>query len=97
MDAYGILVLLEAKADKEHEVAEFLKSSRPLVLQEVGTTTWSAFQTGPSHFGIFDTFVDENGRNAHLAGEVAKALFAKAPELFATAPDVRMADLLSTK
>lgn len=97
MDAYGVLVLLEARAVKEYEVAEFLKSARPLVLQEAGTSTWAAFQTGPSGFGIFDTFVDENGRNAHLAGEVAKALFAKAPELFASAPDVRMADLLSTK
>ena len=97
MDPYGILVLLEAKAGKEHEAAEFLKSARPLVLEEAGTSTWFAFQTGPSSFGIFDTFADESGRNAHLAGEVAKALVAKAPELFAIAPDVRMADLLSTK
>jgi len=97
MDAYGILVLLEAKPGKEDEVAAFLKSARPLVLEETGTSTWFAFQTGPSNFGIFDTFLHEDGRNAHLAGEVAKALFGKAPELFASAPDVRMADVLSTK
>jgi hypothetical protein len=30
-------------------------------------------------------------------GAVAKALFAKAPELFAGEPQIRMADLLATK
>jgi quinol monooxygenase YgiN len=74
-----------------------LKSARPLVLQEVGTSTWFAFQTGPASFGIFDTFADEDGRKAHLTGEVAKALFAKAEELFAGEPQIRMADLLATK
>jgi quinol monooxygenase YgiN len=97
MDRFGILALLEAKPGKEKEVADFLKSARPLVLQEVGTSTWFAFQTGPASFGIFDTFVDENGRQAHLTGEVAKALFAKAEELFAGEPEIRMADLLATK
>jgi quinol monooxygenase YgiN len=97
MDRFGILALLEAKQGKETEVAEFLKSARPLVLEEAGTSTWFAFQTGPSSFGIFDTFADETGRDAHLMGAVAKALFAKAPELFAGEPQIRMADLLATK
>ena len=97
MDRFGILAILEAKPGKEKEVAEFLKSARPLVLQEVGTSTWFAFQTGPASFGIFDTFADEDGRNAHLTGEVAKALFAKAEELFAGKPQIDMADILATK
>jgi quinol monooxygenase YgiN len=97
MDRFGILALLEAKPGKEQEVADFLQSARPLVLQEVGTSTWFAFQTGPASFGIFDTFADEDGRSAHLTGEVAKALFAKAEELFAGEPQIRMADLLATK
>jgi quinol monooxygenase YgiN len=97
MDRFGILAILEAKPCKEQEVAEFLKSARPLVLQEVGTSTWFAFQTAPTSFGIFDTFADEDGRNAHLTGAVAKALFAKAEELFAGKPQISMADLLATK
>ena len=36
---------------------------------------------GPGKYGIFDTFADESGRNAHLTGEIAKALFAKADDL----------------
>ncbi len=97
MDRFGILALLEAKPGKEQEVADFLRSARPLVLQEVGTSAWFAFQTGPASFGIFDTFADEDGRKAHLTGEVAKALFAKAEELFAGEPQIHIADLLATK
>jgi len=97
MDRFGILATLEAKPGKEQEVAAFLKSARTLVLQEVGTSAWFAFQTGPTSFGIFDTFADEEGRNAHLTGEVAKALFARAEELFAGKPQISMADLLATK
>ena len=97
MEKLGILALLEAKPGKEQEVADFLKSAQQLVLQEPGTLRWFAFQTGPTTFGIFDTFADEDGRRAHLAGEVAKALSAKAEELFAKAPQLQMADLLATK
>lgn len=97
MDRFGILALLEAKPGKEKAVAEFLQSARPLVLEEAGTIAWFAFQTGPGSFGIFDTFADEQGRKAHLSGEIAKALFAKAEELFAGEPQIRMIDLLATK
>jgi quinol monooxygenase YgiN len=97
MDRLSILALLEAKPGKEQEVADFLKSAKQLVLQEPGTLKWFAFQTGPATFGIFDTFADEEGRKAHLTGEVAKALFAKAEELFVGAPQLHKADLLATK
>ena len=56
---------------------EFLRSARPLVEAETGTTAWFAFKIGPATFGIFDTFKDEDGRYAHVNGEIAKALFAK--------------------
>jgi quinol monooxygenase YgiN len=97
MKHFGVLAILEAKPGKEREVAEFLKSAQPLVLRETGTSTWYAFQTGPTSFGIFDTFADEIGRNTHLEGEIAKALFAKAEELFARKPQISMVDLLATK
>jgi quinol monooxygenase YgiN len=52
---------------------------------------------GPSKFGIFDTFADEKGRNAHLGGEVAKALFAKAEDLFAKPPAIDQPEILAVK
>ena len=81
MDTVAILALLEARAGKENEVEEFLKSAQPLAEQEAGTTSWYAVKLGPAKFGIFDTFKSEDGRQAHLTGEIAKALFAKAEEL----------------
>lgn len=83
MVKFGILATLEAKIGKEHEVAAFLKSALPLVESEPGTVSWFAN--------------DEVGRDAHLAGEVAKALIAKAPELFSQPPKIGKVDVLAAK
>ncbi len=97
MDTLAILAILHAKPGKEKEVEEFLKSALPLAQQESGTTSWYALKLGPSKFGIFDTFRDEAGRNAHLSGEIAKALFAKAGELLASAPEIEQPEILASK
>ena len=55
------------------------------------------FKIGPATFGIFDTFEDEEGRKAHINGEVAKALFARAEELFVTHPHIQTADIPAEK
>jgi quinol monooxygenase YgiN len=97
MDKLAILALLTARPGKEKEVEEFLKSAQPLAAREPGTTTWYALKLGDGKFAIFDTFKDEAGRNAHLAGDIAKALFAKAEELFSTAPLVEKVEILASK
>ena len=97
MNKVGILVTLKARPGKEVDVEQFLSLATPLVAAEVGTTAWFAFKIGPQTFGIFDTFKDEEGRNAHVSGEVAKALFARAEELFVTHPQVQMVDIVAEK
>lgn len=97
MDRFALLALLEAKPGKEKELEEFLKSAQPLAVREGGTTTWYAVKLGPAKFGIFDTFKDEAGRNAHLDGEIARALFAKADELLAQPPQVEKLEILASK
>ena len=97
MSKVALYVPLEAKPGKEKEVAEFLKSALPLVEAEPGTVTWFAIQEGPSSFAIFDTFDDEAGRNAHLSGNVAAALMAKAGELLAKPPAINKIDILTDK
>ena len=97
MNKVGILAMLQARQGKEAEVEQFLSLAAPLVAEEVGTTAWFAFRLGPATFGIFDTFKDEEGRNAHLTGEVAKALFAHAEELLFTPPQVDMVEILAEK
>jgi len=82
----GLYVRLEAKPGQEEAVATFLKSALPVVEREPATITWYAIRLGPNVFGIYDTFPDDQGREAHLAGQVAAALMQKAPELLASPP-----------
>ncbi|MDQ2767456.1 MAG: antibiotic biosynthesis monooxygenase [Gemmatimonadota bacterium] len=97
MVTLSIYASMEAKPGKEADVEAFLKSALPLVEAEPGTIAWFAIRMGPNKFGIFDVFENEAGREAHLKGKVAAALFAKAPELFASAPEVDKPDLLAAK
>ena len=96
MEAIGLLVTLEARPGKEADAEAFLKSAQPLALNEDGTLKWYAIKLGPGKFGIFDTFANEGGRNAHLSGEIAKALGVRANELFATPPQIEKVEILAT-
>ena len=93
----ALLVRLEAKPGKEAAVQDFLESALPMVEQEPATVTWYAIKLGPSTFGIFDTFPDDAGRQAHLEGRVAAALMAQAPELLASAPSIEKVEILAAK
>ncbi len=96
MEAIGLLVTLVARPGKEDDVETFLKSAQSLALTENGTLKWYAIRLGPGKFGIFDTFASEDGRNAHLSGEIAKALGARASELFATPPQIEKVEVLAS-
>jgi len=93
----ALFVRLEAKPGKESDVANFLRGGLAVVEAEPATVAWFALQLGPSTFGIFDAFPDESGRQAHLAGRVAAALMAKAPELLLRPPVIEKVDVLAAK
>ena len=65
--------------------------------QEKGTITWYAIKEDDGVYGIFDTFEDEAGRDAHLNGDIAKALMAKASDLFSEPPKIHKIDILAEK
>ena len=79
------------------EIAPFDAITREhrIALAEEGTVTWYAFQVNESTYGIFDTFETEEGRQAHLNGEIAKALGQIAPDLLAKDPDIRPVDVIA--
>lgn len=79
------------------EVEEFLRGGLAVVQQEPATTAWFAIRLGPSTFGIFDAFPDEADRQAHLSGQVAAALMAKAPELLSQPPVIDQVDVIAAK
>lgn len=93
----GILALLEAKPEKAEQLAAFIEQGGELALAEPLTVNWYGFRIDDVTFGVFDTFEGQAGREAHLAGEIAEALTAAAPELLAKEPDMRMVDLLAVK
>ena len=97
MEKIALLARLEAKPGKEQEVADFIKGAVALARQETGTIRWYALQLGPSTFGVFDTFANEEGRQAHLNGPIAAALAANAAALFSTPPQIEMVSLLAVK
>ena len=94
---FGVLALLEAKPEKGGELGGFLEQGRALAVAEAGTVTWYAFKVSETTYGIFDTFEDEDGREAHLNGEIPKALASVAPELLASEPDIRTVEIVAVK
>jgi quinol monooxygenase YgiN len=88
---------MEAKPGKENEVAKFLETGLALANQEMTTPIWFALRLGPTTFGVFDAFTDESGRQAHLSGPIAKALMAKAPDLFSKPPAIEPIEVLGVK
>src|ERR687895_1281195 len=94
---FGLLALLEAKPDKGADLAAFLVAGRELALQEEGTVTWYAFKINETTYGIFDTFETVQARQAHIDGEIPKALDAVGADLLATDPDIRPIDILAVK
>lgn len=93
----ALFARLEAKAGKEGEVAKFLEAGLAMANEELTTPLWFALRLGPTTFGVFDAFTDERGREAHLTGPIAKALMAKAPELFSTPPQIERIEVLGSK
>jgi quinol monooxygenase YgiN len=90
MATKAIWVMLKAKPGKEDEVEAFLKAGAKMALAEPLTVNWYGVKVAPGMYGVFDTFDDEAGREAHMNGEIAKALMASAPDLFANAADLRI-------
>jgi quinol monooxygenase YgiN len=94
---YAFVARIEAKPDRSEDVAALLSSALPLAEAETGTVAWYAARTSPTTFWIFDTFASEEGREAHLNGEIAAALVANADELLAEPPEILAADVLAAK
>lgn len=92
----GILATLVAKAGKEAEVENFLRSAPPLIEEEPGTRSWYAIRLSDKHYGIFESFEDEQNRELHVHGKVAQALLAMAPDLFSEAPMLENIDILAS-
>jgi quinol monooxygenase YgiN len=94
---YALYVKLKAKPGREKDVERFLEQGAEMAKRETGTVTWYGLHEDEGRYSVFDTFNDEAGRDAHLNGEIAKALMAKASELFAEPPQIHKINILADK
>jgi quinol monooxygenase YgiN len=97
MAKYALYVSLKAKPGKEKDVEAFLKQGAEMSKNETGTVNWYGLKEDEGNYSVFDTFNDEAGRDAHLNGDIAKALMAKASELFASPPQIHKINILADK
>ena len=88
---------LVAKPGCEQEVADLLTGALGLANDEAGTIVWFALRTDASTFWIVDAFPDEDARQAHINGPIAKALMANADRVLAVPPEILPADVLAAK
>lgn len=93
----GLLVHIEAKPEDAGEVEAALRGAQELARQEEGTVSWFSFREGPTTFGVFDTFENEDGRQAHLNGKLAAALGEMAQTMLSAAPVIVPVDVLGYK
>jgi quinol monooxygenase YgiN len=93
----AIVAKLVAKPETKDEVADFLAGAVELANAEPGTPVWFALRTDDTTFWIVDAFPGDAERQAHLGGEIAKALMANADRLLASPPEIGMADVLAAK
>lgn len=97
MAKFALYGRLKAKPGKEAEVEAFLKQGAVMAKDEPGTISWYAIREDNGAFGIFDTFDDEAGREAHLNGAIAKALMGNADTLLAEPPHISKITILAEK
>ena len=95
MVTVGFLIRYEAKPGKEPDVERSLKAALATIQEEPATTAWFAIRLGPSTFGIFEAYSDEEARQTLLA--VGSAFLAKKASLFARPPLIEKVDILAAK
>jgi len=97
MAKHALYVSLKAKPGKAAEVEAFLKQGAQMSKAEAGTVTWYGIKEDDGAYAVFDTFDDEAGRDAHLNGDIAKALMARADELFSNKLQIHKIQIIANK
>ncbi len=63
----GFLIRYEVKSGKEAVAESYLQEALSAVQKQSGTMAWYAFRLGPTTFGVFDVFPNEESRQANFA------------------------------
>ena len=93
----GVFARLKAQPGKEAQMEQFLQDAKPLVDDEPGTVSWFAIKLGDGEYGIFDVFPDEQGRQAHMEGQVVQLLGERGPEILGGEPQISFFEVVAAK
>ncbi|KAJ3751018.1 hypothetical protein DFH05DRAFT_1469563 [Lentinula detonsa] len=97
MSSVGLFVPLVAKPSQTEAINDFLNAGYTLVPSEPLTREWFAVKyedSNPPTYALFDTFAAEEGRQAHLTGQIAKALMDNASVLLDVSPEIGHVNVL---
>src|SRR5260370_442951 len=72
MVTVGALARFEAKPGNEAAVERFFQEGLPIVQRQPASTVWYAFRLGPTTFGVFDAFPNEESRQANFDDGAAR-------------------------
>ena len=97
MNELALYVRLKARKGQESNVEAFLKQGAEMAKAEAGTVRWFGIREDDGAYSVFDTFTDEAAREAHLQGEIAKALMANAEALFSEPPQIHKISVVGEK
>ncbi len=96
MVTVGLLARFEAKPGNEAAVERFFQEGLPIVQRQPASTAWFAFRLGPTTFGAFAAFANEEERLA-LLSVGGPVLAERHSELFAQPPTFQKVDVLAAK
>jgi quinol monooxygenase YgiN len=97
MVKFAFVARFEVRPGKEATFEKFLKNALPLAKEESEMIAWYAYRIGPSTFGVFDTFQNEEDQQAHLSAKIVTALSQQAGELLSSPAVIEKVELLAVK
>jgi hypothetical protein len=83
--------------ERKQSSRRFCKTRCRWLSRSRGSIAWFAIKIDDHTYGIFDVFDDDAGRQGHLNGPIAAALVAKADELLAEPPSLKLIDITAEK
>jgi hypothetical protein len=92
----GALARFEAKPGNEADVERFFQEGLLIVQRQPASIAWYAFRLGPTTFGAFAAFANEEERSA-LFSVGGPVLAERNSELFVQPPTFEKVDILAAK
>ena len=93
----GLLLRLPIKESHTLDAESFLREGKAVVEREPATTAWFALRFEDGGYGVFDVFLNKQGRRAHLTGDIPKQLALHGLPWLQGLPDMSFSDVLATK